>query len=90
MHPHLIGNDENIREEDRRIDTDDIDWLKSNFTSLFRVVAEIEEVTCLFSDCHIFRQVSSCLSHHPDRCIGCLFAQAGIYKNLTHQWSPPL
>ena len=84
VHPHLIGDHQDITEENRRIHTDDIQGLDRYLCRFFRVVAEVEKTACLTTHCHVLRQVSSRLSHHPNRRIGRLLPKTRIYKYLTH------
>ena len=71
LEPHRaaerVGNDENIREDDRGIEVETADRLQRDFGGIFRREAQIEKAAGLGAQFAIFRQIAAGLPHHPDR-----------------------
>ena len=71
LEPHLaaerVGNDENVREDDRGIEVEAADRLQRHLGGVFRREAQIEKAARLGAQFAIFRQVTAGLPHHPDR-----------------------
>ena len=62
-----VGNDQNVREDDRGIEVEAADRLQRHFCGKFRIEAEIEKAAGPGADFAIFRQITARLPHHPDR-----------------------
>ena len=71
LEPHRaaerVGNDQNIREDDRGIEVEAADRLQRDFGGVFRREAQIEKAAGLGAQFAIFRQIAAGLPHHPDR-----------------------
>ena len=71
LEPHLaaerVGNDKNVREDDRGIEVEAADRLQRDFGGEFRREAQIEKAARLGAHFAIFRQIAAGLPHHPDR-----------------------
>ena len=65
--PERVGDDENIREDDRGIEVEAADRLQRHFGSEFGCEAQVEESPGPGADFTVFRQIASGLAHHPDR-----------------------
>ncbi len=61
-----MRNDQDIREQDRRVESKAADRLQGDLGGHFRIEAELEERTGLCSQRAILRQIATGLSHHPD------------------------
>ena len=62
-----VGDHQDVREHDRRIETEPPDRLQRHLLGKPRRVAEVQERAGLFPDLAIFRQITSRLAHDPDR-----------------------
>jgi hypothetical protein len=62
-----IRYDQNVGEDDRRIEAETADRLQRDFGGELRREAEVEEAAGLGAKLAIFRQVTARLPHHPDR-----------------------
>ena len=71
LEPHRaaerVGNDENVREDDRGVEVEAADRLQRDFGGEFRREAQIEKAAGLGAHFAIFRQIAAGLPHHPDR-----------------------
>jgi len=70
LEPHRpaerIGNDQNIREDDRGIEVETPDRLQRDLGGVLRREAQIEKAARLGPQFAIFRQIAAGLPHHPD------------------------
>ena len=57
---------QNIGKKNGRIESEATNRLQSNFGGKFWIETEIEKALRLFTNCPVFREVSSRLSHQPD------------------------
>jgi len=62
-----VGHDENVGEQDGRVETEAADRLQRRFHGQSGRVAEVDERLRRGADLAIFGQVASRLSHQPDR-----------------------
>ena len=62
-----IGDDENIREDDRGVEIETADRLQRYFGSEFWCEAEIEKAAGPGANVAVFGQVAAGLTHHPER-----------------------
>src|SRR5476649_482198 len=62
-----VGDHEDIGENDRGIEAEALDRLQRDLDSLLRRVAEFEEGFGCGTNRAVFRQVTSSLTHQPDR-----------------------
>ena len=62
-----IGNDEDVREQDRGVEAEAADRLERHLDRLVRIVAELEERAGPGTDRPIFRKVAAGLPHQPER-----------------------
>ena len=62
-----VGNDENVREDDRGVEVEAADRLQRHFGGEFRREAQIEKAAGLGADFAVFRQIAAGLPHHPER-----------------------
>jgi hypothetical protein len=62
-----VGDQENIREDDRGIEVEAADRLERHLGGIFRREAQIEKAARLGAQFAIFRQIAAGLAHHPDR-----------------------
>ncbi len=71
LEPHIaserVGDDENIREDDRGVEVEAADRLQRHFGGEFGREAQIEEAAGFGADFPVFRQIATGLPHHPDR-----------------------
>ncbi len=70
LEPHLaaerVGNDKNVREDDRGVEVEAADRLQRDFGGEFRREAQIEKAAGFGAHFAIFRQIAAGLPHHPD------------------------
>ena len=62
---HRNQRNEDVGEDDRRIEVVATDGLHGHFDRQLGLVTQVEE-RCLLADCHVFGQITSRLAHHPD------------------------
>ncbi len=62
-----IRDYQNVREDDRGVETEAPDRLQRDLGGEFRREAEIEEAARLGAQFPVFRQIAPGLAHHPDR-----------------------
>ena len=62
-----VGNDQNVREDDRGVEIEAADRLQGDFGGEFRREAQIEKAPRLGAHFAVFRQIAAGLPHHPDR-----------------------
>ena len=62
-----VGDDQNIREDDRGIEVEAADRLQRHFGGEFGREAQIEKAAGFGADFTVFRQIAAGLAHHPDR-----------------------
>jgi hypothetical protein len=65
--PERVGDDENVREDDRGIEVEAADRLQRDFGGEFRREAQIEKAAGFRPHFAVLRQISPGLPHHPDR-----------------------
>ena len=65
--PERIGDDQNVGEDDGRVESEPAHRLERYFGGELRIEAKIEEGTDLGSDLSIFGQIPPSLPHQPDR-----------------------
>ena len=65
--PQRVGNNQNIGENDRRIETKSAHGLERGFSGKFGSETELEKVSRLFAQPPIFREIAAGLSHQPYR-----------------------
>ena len=58
---------QNVREYDRGIESEPADRLQRNLGGIVRREAKLEKAAGLLADLTVFRQITACLAHHPDR-----------------------
>ena len=80
--PERVGDDENIREDDRGIEVEAADRLQGHFGSEFGCEAQVEESPGPGADFTVFRQIASGLAHHPDRRDGLAAARENLKKGF--------
>src|SRR5205823_1873240 len=66
LHAHRFGHDEDVAEEDGRVDAEDVDRLQRYFRRQIGRLAELEEAD-LLADGAVLRQAAPGLPHQPDR-----------------------
>ena len=81
---HRGEGQEEIREEDRGVDVDHVDWLKRDGDGELGLAADLEQGITL-PERAIVRHVPARLTHEPDGCGIDRLAPAGAEKSIVHE-----
>ena len=84
---HGIRDGQNIGEQDGGIQIVAFQRLQGHFAGQFTVFAQTQKITRLGTCCAVFRQVASCLTHHPDRGYIHRLTQQRTQKAIVFQFS---
>ena len=80
-----VGDHQDVREDDRGIESEPADRLQRDLGSKLRREAEIEEAAGLGAHLAIFRQIAAGLPHHPHRRNGLSLAGQHVDERLRHR-----
>ncbi len=83
VEPHGLHGDEDVGEEDGRVEAEQVDGLQGDLGAQLRPLAQFEEADPAAHPL-VFGQVAAGLAHEPDRGVGGLFAAAGLEKGVVH------
>src|SRR5580704_812739 len=62
-----MRDDQNVREQDRRVEAEAPHWLQRDLRRELRREAQVEKASGPRPDLLVFRQITARLAHHPDR-----------------------
>ncbi len=82
--PQCVGNNQNIGEKNRGIETESADGLERGFSGKFRSETELEKVSRLFAQPPIFRKITPGLPHQPYRRWTTALTTKNVEKRLIH------
>ena len=84
LHAHRFRDDEDVAEEDGRVDAEYVDRLQRHFGGEIGRLAELEE-TDFLADGTVLRQVAPGLPHQPDRRLVDRSPETGLDEPVGHR-----